>query len=141
MVLGIIIALVAVALVFDFTNGFHDAANAIATSVSTRALTPRIALVVAAVMNIVGAFLGQAVAHTVSDTIVPSGSATHGLVIVMGGLLVPSAGICSPGTTGCRRRRHTHSSVAWSVRPSRRAAWCTGRCSGTRSSSRCCCRR
>jgi PiT family inorganic phosphate transporter len=45
--LAAIIVLVAVALVFDFTNGFHDAANAIATSVSTRALTPRVALVMA----------------------------------------------------------------------------------------------
>ncbi len=87
MVLAIIIGLVVVALVFDFTNGFHDAANAIATSVSTRALTPRVALVLAAVMNFVGAFLGQAVAHTVSDTIVPGGSPAHGLVVVMGGLL------------------------------------------------------
>ena len=48
MVLGIIIALVVVALFFDFTNGFHDAANAIATSVSTRALTPRVARTLAA---------------------------------------------------------------------------------------------
>ena len=47
--LAIVIAVVAVALVFDYTNGFHDAANAIATSVSTRALTPRIALILAAV--------------------------------------------------------------------------------------------
>ena len=44
MELAIIIAVVVVALVFDYTNGFHDAANAIATSVSTRALTPRVAL-------------------------------------------------------------------------------------------------
>ena len=86
MELAVIVALVIVALGFDFTNGFHDAANAIATSVSTRALTPRIALVLAAIMNFAGAFLGQEVAHTVSDTIVPSGSAVHGLVIVMGGL-------------------------------------------------------
>jgi PiT family inorganic phosphate transporter len=85
--LAIVIAVVVVALVFDYTNGFHDAANAIATSVSTRALTPRIALVMAAVMNFVGAFLGQKVASTVSDVIVPGGSATHGLVIVMAGLL------------------------------------------------------
>jgi inorganic phosphate transporter, PiT family len=83
---AVIVALVVVALGFDFTNGFHDAANAIATSVSTRALTPRIALILAAIMNFAGAFLGQEVAHTVSDTIVPSGSAVHGLVIVMGGL-------------------------------------------------------
>ncbi len=87
MELAIVIAVVVVALGFDYTNGFHDAANAIATSVSTRALTPRIALVLAAVMNFVGAFLGQKVASTVSDVIVPGGSATHGLVIVMAGLL------------------------------------------------------
>jgi PiT family inorganic phosphate transporter len=86
MELAIVIAVVVVALVFDYTNGFHDAANAIATSVSTRALTPRIALALAAVMNFVGAFLGQEVASTVSETIDP-GSGSHGLVIVMSGLL------------------------------------------------------
>ena len=86
MEIAIIIAVVAVALVFDYTNGFHDAANAIATSVSTGALKPRVALAMAAVMNFVGAFLGQKVAHTVSDTIDP-GPGTHGLVIVMCGLL------------------------------------------------------
>ena len=86
MELAIVIAVVVVALVFDYTNGFHDAANAIATSVSTRALTPRIALTMAAVMNFVGALLGQKVAHTVSDVIsTPSG--THGLVVVLAGLL------------------------------------------------------
>ncbi len=87
MELAIVIAVVVVALGFDYTNGFHDAANAIATSVSTRALTPRIALILAAVMNFVGAFLGQKVASTVSDVIVPGGTATQGLVIVMSGLL------------------------------------------------------
>jgi PiT family inorganic phosphate transporter len=84
--LAIVIAVVVVALVFDYTNGFHDAANAIATSVSTRALTPRIALGMAAIMNFVGAFLGQEVAKTVSSVITIPGD-THGLVIVMGGLL------------------------------------------------------
>ncbi|CUR55407.1 putative phosphate transporter [metagenome] len=84
--LAIIIAVVVVALVFDYTNGFHDAANAIATSVSTRALTPRVALGMAAVMNFLGAFLGQKVAKTVSDVITPP-SGSHGLVIVMAGLL------------------------------------------------------
>ena len=63
--LAIVIAVVVIALAFDYTNGFHDAANAIATSVSTRALTPRIALTLAAVMNFVGALLGQEVANTV----------------------------------------------------------------------------
>ena len=84
--LAIVVTVVVVALAFDYTNGFHDAANAIATSVSTRALTPRLALTLAAVMNFVGALLGQEVAHTVSDTIaVPNGN--HGLVIVLAALL------------------------------------------------------
>jgi PiT family inorganic phosphate transporter len=86
MELAIVIAVVVVALVFDYTNGFHDAANAIATSVSTRALTPRVALAMAAVMNFVGAFLGQEVANTVGSVISPP-AGSHGLVIVMAGLL------------------------------------------------------
>ncbi|MGN0064466.1 MAG: anion permease [Nocardioides sp.] len=86
MELAIIIAVVVIALIFDYTNGFHDAANAIATSVSTGALTPRVALGMAAVMNFVGAFLGQKVAHTVSETIDP-GVGTHALVIVAAGLV------------------------------------------------------
>src|SRR3954467_3515716 len=84
--LAIVIAVVVVALSFDYTNGFHDAANAIATSVSTRALTPRIALIMAAIMNFVGALLGQQVAHTVSDTISPP-DGSSGLVVVLAGLL------------------------------------------------------
>ncbi len=84
--LAIVIAVVVVALAFDYTNGFHDAANAIATSVSTRALTPRLALTLAAIMNFIGALLGQEVAHTVSDVIDPP-SGSHGLVIVLAGLL------------------------------------------------------
>ena len=86
MELAIVVAVVVVALAFDYTNGFHDAANAIATSVSTRALTPRVALTLAAVMNFLGALLGQGVAKTVAETIgTPVG--THGLVVVMCGLL------------------------------------------------------
>ena len=86
MTLAIVIAVVVIALAFDYTNGFHDAANAIATSVSTRALTPRIALVLAGVMNFVGAFLGQEVANTVGSVISP-GAGNGGLVIVAGGLI------------------------------------------------------
>ena len=86
MELAIIVAVVVVALVFDYTNGFHDAANAIATSVSTGALTPRVALTLAAIMNFVGALLGQEVAQTVQGVITP-GPDTHGLVIVLSGLL------------------------------------------------------
>ncbi|MGK5445756.1 inorganic phosphate transporter [Micromonospora sp. URMC 105] len=77
-----VLAVIAVALVFDYTNGFHDAANAIATSVSTRALTPRIALLLAAVGNFVGAHFGAGVAKTVGDGLVtlPTGVASLGVV-------------------------------------------------------------
>ncbi|NHA01504.1 inorganic phosphate transporter [Nocardioides sp. W3-2-3] len=92
--LAIVIAVIVIALAFDYTNGFHDAANAIATSVSTRALTPRIALTLAALMNFIGALLGQEVAKTVADVITiedKTGTLTvgvhHGLVVVMAGLL------------------------------------------------------
>jgi inorganic phosphate transporter, PiT family len=85
--LGLIIAVVVVALSFDYTNGFHDAANAIATSVSTRALTPRAALVMAAVMNLFGAFLGTGVAQTVGSGIVDLPTEDSSLVIVLAALL------------------------------------------------------
>ena len=81
-----IILVIVVALIFDYTNGFHDAANAIATSVSTRALTPRVALLLAAVMNFVGAFLGTKVAKTVFSVLEPP-SGEHALVVVLGALV------------------------------------------------------
>ena len=87
MELGLIIAVIVVALSFDYTNGFHDAANAIATSVSTRALTPRAALVMAAVMNLLGAFLGTGVAQTVGSGIVDLPTEDSSLVIVLAALL------------------------------------------------------
>ncbi|PZR51767.1 inorganic phosphate transporter [Xylanimonas oleitrophica] len=72
---ALVVLVVALALGFDYTNGFHDAANAIATSVSTRALTPRVALLMAAVMNFVGALLGTEVAETIATSIVNLGEA------------------------------------------------------------------
>jgi PiT family inorganic phosphate transporter len=77
-----VVAVIAAALVFDYTNGFHDAANAIATSVSTRALTPRAALIIAALGNFVGAHFGVKVAKTVGDGLVtlPTGLASLGVV-------------------------------------------------------------
>ncbi|MGH3261109.1 MAG: inorganic phosphate transporter, partial [Trebonia sp.] len=63
--LGLVIAVVVIALVFDYTNGFHDAANAIATSISTRALTPSVALIMAGILNLVGALVSTKVAGTV----------------------------------------------------------------------------
>jgi PiT family inorganic phosphate transporter len=65
-----VLAVIVVALAFDYTNGFHDAANAIATSVSTRALTPRVALIMAAIGNFIGARFGAGVAKTVGDGMV-----------------------------------------------------------------------
>jgi PiT family inorganic phosphate transporter len=82
-----IILVIAVALVFDYTNGFHDAANAIATSVATRALSPRAALIMAAVMNMVGAFLGTEVASTVGSGIISAPAGLAGLVVVLSGLV------------------------------------------------------
>ena len=77
-------AVVAVALFFDFTNGFHDTANAIATSVSTRAMSPRAAVAMAAVLNFAGAFVSVAVAATVAKGIVNPDAIT--LDIVLAGL-------------------------------------------------------
>jgi PiT family inorganic phosphate transporter len=85
--LSLVILVVAVALAFDYTNGFHDAANAIATSVSTNALTPRAALLMAAVFNLVGALLGEGVAKTIGSGIIVPPGGHHGLVVVMAGLL------------------------------------------------------
>ena len=68
---------VVVALAFDFTNGFHDTANAVATSVSTRALSPRAAVFVAAIANLAGAFVTTAVAKTVGQGIIDTNLATE----------------------------------------------------------------
>jgi PiT family inorganic phosphate transporter len=72
----LLVIVIVVALGFDFTNGFHDTANAVATSVSTRALSPRMAVLVAAVANLAGAFVTTAVAKTVGKGIIDSGLAT-----------------------------------------------------------------
>ncbi|MGD9526830.1 anion permease [Pseudonocardia sp.] len=82
-----VITVILVALGFDYTNGFHDAANAIATSVSTRALAPRTALVMAAVLNLAGAFLGTEVAQTVGSGIIEAPSGLPGLTIVLAALI------------------------------------------------------
>src|ERR671932_1691278 len=75
-----IFLIIAVALTFDFTNGFHDTANAIATSVSTRALKPRTAVLLSAVLNLAGAFLTTKVAATVGKGIVQTDKVTLALV-------------------------------------------------------------
>ena len=75
---------VGTALAFDFTNGFHDTANAVATSISTRAMAPRVAVTVSAALNFVGAFLSIAVAATIAKDIVDPHFIT--LPIVFAGL-------------------------------------------------------
>jgi inorganic phosphate transporter, PiT family len=72
----LLVVVVIVALGFDFTNGFHDTANAVATSVSTRALSPRNAVAIAAIANLAGAFVTTAVAITVGSGIIDIGPAT-----------------------------------------------------------------
>jgi len=81
----LLVVVVAIALGFDFTNGFHDTANAIATSVSTRALSPRMAVLSAAALNFVGAFFFFKVAATVAKGIVNPDAIT--LKIILAGLV------------------------------------------------------
>jgi inorganic phosphate transporter, PiT family len=78
----LLIIVVAVALAFDYVNGFHDAANAIATVVSTRALTPRQALIMAGLLNFAGAFASQNVAATVGKGLVDPTAVGHQEVIL-----------------------------------------------------------
>jgi PiT family inorganic phosphate transporter len=81
-----VIGVIGAALLFGYTNGFHDSANAIATSISTRALKPRAALAMAAVGNFLGAHLGAKVASTVAKGVVELPVSLDGLLIVLAGL-------------------------------------------------------
>lgn len=83
-VLGIVIVL---ALSFDFINGFHDTANAIATSISTRALTPKAAIILAAVMNFIGALLFSGVAETIGGSVANPMELDNGIPIVIATLI------------------------------------------------------
>jgi PiT family inorganic phosphate transporter len=81
----VIAIVVATALLFDFTNGFHDTANVVATSISTHAMPPRIAVAYAAVFNFIGAFISLAVAATVAKDVVDAGVITP--TVVFAGLV------------------------------------------------------
>ncbi|MER7702439.1 inorganic phosphate transporter [Kitasatospora sp. NPDC097605] len=81
---AVLALMVVTALGFDFTNGFHDTGNAMATSIVTGALPPRVAVAVSAVLNLVGAFLSTAVAATIANGLVASGEVT--LTVVCAGL-------------------------------------------------------
>lgn len=77
----LLLCVILLAIIFDFINGFHDTANAIATSVSTRVLTPKIAVFMAAILNMVGALSGTAVAKTVGAGLVQASCITQVTVI------------------------------------------------------------
>src|SRR3954470_16824142 len=85
----ILYIVVATALAFDFTNGFHDTANVVATATSTRAVPPRIAVTFAAILNFVGAFISLKVAATVGKGIVNPDKivGSQGMTIVFAGLI------------------------------------------------------
>ena len=82
---ALLIAVVVVALLFDYTNGFHDAANAVATSISTRAVPPNLALIMAAVLNVAGALVSTHVAATLAKGIVEAGAVSP--PVMLGGLV------------------------------------------------------
>src|SRR5213076_1012108 len=81
----LLVLVVGTALAFDFTNGFHDTANVVATSISTRALPPRVAVGFASALNFVGAFISLEVAATVAKDVVEPNLVTP--LIVFGGLI------------------------------------------------------
>jgi inorganic phosphate transporter, PiT family len=81
----VLVIVVGTALAFDFTNGFHDTANVVATSISTRAMPPRLAIGYAAILNFVGAVISLAVAATVAQDIVSAGAITP--TVVFAGLV------------------------------------------------------
>ncbi len=76
-VTAMLVVVVLLAVVFDYVNGFHDTANAIATSVATRALAPRYAILMAAAFNFIGAFAGTAVASTIANGLVDEATTTQ----------------------------------------------------------------
>lgn len=85
--LTLIIVVVVLAVSFDFINGFHDTANAIATTVSTKALPPKIAIGLAAIMNFIGALTFTGVAKTIGGKIADPSKLEYGVLIVMAALL------------------------------------------------------
>ena len=79
--LTLILIVLVIALAFESINGFHDTANSIATVVSTKVLTPRQAIMLAAVTNLIGAFFGLAVAKTISSGLVDAQFITQGVLV------------------------------------------------------------
>ncbi len=85
--LVVVVLVIATALTFDFTNGFHDTANAMATSIATGALKPKTAVIAAGTLNLVGAFLSTEVAKTISGGIINEAQVTIGAEFIFAGLV------------------------------------------------------
>ena len=129
---AIIVVVIVTALVFDFTNGFHDTANAVATSIATGALKPRTAVLIAGVLNLVGAFLSVQVAKTISGGLVDDTKITPTVIFaglvgaILWNLLTWLVGLPSSsshaliggliGATWVAAGRTRSSSRAWSAR-------------------------
>ena len=118
--LATVVVLIALALIFDFTNGFHDAANSVATVVATRSLPAKVGPAFAGFFNFLAYFVvGTAVASTIAKT-VKSGMPGWRWCLLR--YSRPSPGTSSPGTLVCLRRQVTRLSGVWSARESLRAA-------------------
>ena len=106
----LILTVVLVALVFTYINGFHDTANSIATVVATKVLSPRQAVMLAAVTNLIGAFMGTAVAMTIASGLVDAKVATSEVLIcallaaIAWNLLTWWFGLPA---SSCRRQEHS----------------------------------
>lgn len=83
----VVVMVIATALIFDFTNGFHDTANAMATSIATGALKPKTAVIAAGTLNLVGAFLSTEVAKTISGGIINEAEVSIGAEFILAGLI------------------------------------------------------
>ena len=110
----IVVLVIALALFFDFTNGFHDTANAMATPIATGALKPKVAVGIAAILNLIGAFLSTEVARTISGGIIKEGD--DGVLItpelIFAGLIGAIVWNMITWLLACPRRRATPSSAA-----------------------------
>ncbi len=121
-----VLAIVLVAWIFDFLNGFHDSSNSIATVVSTRVLSPGAAVVWAAAFNFVAVFaFGTAVANTIGAGMIHldlNGVRVVTFTVLFSALSARLPGTCSPGISACRPAPPTRSSAATRARPSPRPA-------------------
>ena len=85
--LVVVVMVIVTALIFDFTNGFHDTANAMATSIATGALKPRTAVLAAGTLNLIGAFLSTEVAQTISGGLINEQQVAIGPEFIFAGLV------------------------------------------------------